>query len=287
MHITQDVYNLIQVALNEDIPTYDVTTRGLIPESSIGTARIVSKENGILAGMTVAFNVCKLVDPKLEYMFVKNDGDNIGPSFIDGDFDNVAIVKGPISSMMLAERTTLNFLQHLSGIATLTRKYVDAVEGTGVTIVDTRKTIPGMRRLEKEAVRIGGAMNHRMSLSDGILIKDNHIMAAKNIGIDFIGIVKTLRRNTPHTLKIEIEVTSLEEVELAIIAKADGVLLDNMDIPTIQKSVDLCKGKVFTEASGNMMLEKVRDVAETGVDMISVGALTHSVKALDLSFKLI
>ena len=287
MHITQDVYNLIQVALNEDIPTYDVTTRGLIPEGNIGTARIVSKENGTLAGMTVASNVCKLVDPKLEYMFVKNDGDNIGPSFTDGDFDNIAVVKGSINSMMLAERTILNFLQHLSGIATLTRNYVDAVEETGVTIVDTRKTIPGMRRLEKEAVRIGGAMNHRMSLSDGILIKDNHIRAAKYIGLDLVEIVKTLRNNISHTLKIEIEVTSLEELELAIIAKVDGVLLDNMDIETIKKSVDLCKGKVFTEASGNMNLENVRHVAQTGVDMISVGALTHSVKALDLSFKLI
>ena len=185
------------------------------------------------------------------------------------------------------ERTILNFLQHLSGVATLTRNYVDAVEGTGVTIVDTRKTIPGMRRLEKEAVRIGGGKNHRMSLSDGILIKDNHIRAAKNIELDLDGIVKTLRNNMSHTLKIEIEVTNLEEVELAIIAKADGFLLDNMDIKTTKKAVSLCKGKVFTEASGNMDLEKVRRVAETGVDLISVGALTHSVRALDLSFKLI
>ena len=182
---------------------------------------------------------------------------------------------------------SLNFLQHLSGVATLTRNYVDAVEGTGVTIVDTRKTIPGMRRLEKEAVRIGGGKNHRMSLSDGILIKDNHIRAAKNIELDLVGIVKTLRNNVSHTLKIEIEVTNLEEVELAIIAKADGVLLDNMDIETTKKAVNLCKGKVFIEASGNMDLEKVRCVAQTGVDMISVGALTHSVRALDLSFKLI
>ena len=287
MHITQDVSNLIQVALDEDIPTYDVTTRGLFPQSSLGTARIVSKENGVLAGMSVAFNVCKLVDPKLEYMFVKNDGDNIGPSFTDGDFDNIAVIKGSINSMMLAERTILNFLQHLSGVATLTRNYVDAVEGTGVTIVDTRKTIPGMRRLEKEAVRIGGGKNLRMSLSDGILIKDNHIRAAKNIELDLVSIVKTLRNNMSHTLKIEIEVTNLEEVELAIIAKADGVLLDNMDIETTKKAVSLCKGKVFTEASGNMDLEKVRRVAETGVDLISVGALTHSVRALDLSFKLI
>ncbi len=175
----------------------------------------------------------------------------------------------------------------MSGVATLTRNYVDAVEGTGVTIVDTRKTIPGMRRLEKEAVRIGGGKNHRMSLSDGILIKDNHIRAAKNIELDLVSIVKTLRNNMSHTLKIEIEVTNLEEVELAIIAKADGVLLDNMDIETTKKAVSLCKGKVFTEASGNMDLEKVRRVAETGVDLISVGALTHSVRALDLSFKLI
>ncbi|MHC1693704.1 MAG: carboxylating nicotinate-nucleotide diphosphorylase [Eubacteriales bacterium] len=274
------VDELITKALKEDIGTGDITTDCTISPTSTSKARIVAKEDGIICGMDVAARVFQLVDEKIDFTRYVTDG----ASVVKGDI--VAKVGGNSRSILTAERTALNLLQHLSGIATRTKQAVDAVSDTNAIICDTRKTTPGMRTIEKYAVKCGGGSNHRFNLSDGILIKDNHIKAAGGIS----EAVEAARKNAPHTLRIEVECSTLDEVSQAISAKADIIMLDNMAPADMKKAVKQIEGAALTEASGNMgdkSTEQLLEVAKTGVNYISIGALTHSVKCLDLSMQFI
>ena len=266
---------IIMRALREDMPTVDLTSEWLFDDSMKSKAKLIAKENGVLAGLSVFVQTFKYVDSRHEVTCFFADGDCVQRG------DVVAEIVGPTKSMLYAERTALNFLQRMSGIATATRFYVDEVSGLAAKIVDTRKTVPGLRLFDKMAVRSGGGMNHRFNLSDGILIKDNHIKAAGGVR----EAIARIKSTAPHTVRIEIEVESLEMLEQAIDAGADIVMLDNMSVQMMKQAVSINQGRVILEASGNMSLERVREVAKTGVDLISVGALTHSVHALDLSLK--
>lgn len=274
------VGELVDRALTEDWAWGDVTTQALIPSDAEGKASILAKSAGILAGVEVAQLVFARVDPSLSFKALLHDGDKLKRGA------KIAAIAGKVSSILRGERVALNFMQRLSGIATETNRYVDAVQGTGARIVDTRKTTPGLRILEKYAVRAGGGHNHRGHLGDGILIKDNHLAALRARGMDLKAIIALARNNAPHTLKIEVEVTTVEEALEAVEAGADIVMLDNMSVDEMRRAVKSVGGRVLLEASGGITLDNVRRVAETGVDLISVGALTHSVKALDISLEL-
>jgi nicotinate-nucleotide pyrophosphorylase (carboxylating) len=267
---------LIRHALAEDIGGGDVTTQAVIPEETRGNGRIIAKEPLVLAGTQVAKRVFLLVDPSLQVGIIRQDGSQAGPG------DLLLEVSGGVSTMLMAERTALNFLQRLSGIATLTRAFVKRVAGASARIVDTRKTTPGWRLLEKAAVRAGGGCNHRLGLYDGVLIKDNHIAAVGGVG----PAVAAIRRKIPHTLKIEVEVETLDQLEEAIAVGVDVVLLDNMTPSVMVEAVRRAGGRLALEASGGISLENVKEVAETGVDLISVGALTHSARAVDISMEI-
>jgi nicotinate-nucleotide pyrophosphorylase (carboxylating) len=267
---------LIRHALSEDIGSGDVTTLALIPRQARGSARIIAKESLVVAGTEVAHRVFLLVDPSLKVDIRQQDGSRAHPG------DPLLEVSGGISTMLMGERTAVNFLQRLSGIATLTRAFVDRVTGTSARIVDTRKTTPGWRVLEKAAVRAGGGCNHRFGLYDGVLIKDNHIAAVGGVR----PAVTAVRRKVPHTLKIEVEVETLDQLEEAIAVGADAVLLDNMSPSVMLEAVRRAGGRLTLEASGGINLDNVREVAETGVDLISVGALTHSARAVDVSMEI-
>ena len=262
-------------ALREDIGTGDVTTNCCVPEKAVSTGYFKAKEPGVICGLGVAKRVFELIDGSVRVTPLVGDGDFVETGGI------VAEIAGASRSVLTGERTALNLLQHLSGIATRTAQAVAAVSGTKATIVDTRKTTPGMRILEKYAVRCGGGSNHRFNLSDGVLIKDNHIAAAGGI----TNAVKFARNNCPFTIKIEVETETLDQIEEALAAGADIIMLDNMDIETMAEAVKKIGGRALAEASGNMGDRDLRAVAETGVDFISIGALTHSVKALDISLK--
>jgi nicotinate-nucleotide pyrophosphorylase (carboxylating) len=274
------IEKIIDSALGEDISSGDITTELLIPVELRGRASIVVKGEGVLAGIEVAAVVFRRVDSQLEFRGLVSDGSKVHPG------DVAAAVEGSAASILKGERTALNFLQHLSGIATETARYVDAISGLKAHIMDTRKTIPGLRPLEKYAVRVGGGYNHRQSLGDGILIKDNHLAALHSQGTGLGGAVEKARRNAPRTLKVEIEVQNIDQARQALDAGADIIMLDNMNVDDIRRVVELCHGRALLEASGGITLENVRAVAETGVDLISVGALTHSAKALDISLEL-
>jgi nicotinate-nucleotide pyrophosphorylase (carboxylating) len=274
------IEKIIDSALAEDISSGDITTELLIPVELRGRACIVVKEEGVLAGIEVAAVVFRRVDSQLEFQGLVSEGSKVHPG------DVAAAVEGSAASILKAERTALNFLQHLSGIATETARYVDAISGLKAHIMDTRKTIPGLRPLEKYAVRVGGGYNHRQSLGDGILIKDNHLAALHSQGTGLGGAVEKARRNAPRTLKVEIEVQNIDQARQALDAGADIIMLDNMNVDDIRRVVELCHDRALLEASGGITLENVRAVAETGVDLISVGALTHSAKALDISLEL-
>jgi nicotinate-nucleotide pyrophosphorylase (carboxylating) len=267
---------IVRRALAEDIGTGDVTTEAVVPAEAYAVARAVCKSNGILAGIPVAEAVFRTVDPEVLFQSFAKDGEwgTVGFTIFE--------VRGTARSLLIAERTALNFLQHLSGIATRTARCVGLVHGTKARIVDTRKTTPGLRVLEKYAVRVGGGCNHRFNLSDGILIKDNHIAAAGGIA----EAVRRARKNAPHLLKIEVEATTLEQVQEALDAGADAILLDNMPPELLRQAVQLVAGRAVTEASGGITEENLREIAETGVDIISLGALTHSVEAMDISMSL-
>jgi len=267
---------LIRHALSEDIGSGDVTTQAVIPEEATGRARIIAKESLVVAGTQVAQRVFLLVDPSLKVGILQQDGSRARPG------DLLLEVSGGVSAMLIAERTAVNFLQRLSGIATLTRAFVGRVAGTSARIVDTRKTTPGWRLLEKAAVRAGGGYNHRFGLYDGVLIKDNHIAAVGGVG----PAVAAVRRKIPHTLRIEVEVETLDQLDEAIAAGADTVLLDNMTPSVMVEAVRRAGGRLTLEASGGINLDNVREVAETGVDLISVGALTHSARAVDISMEI-
>jgi len=277
---TQEVEQLVDRALAEDLGWGDVTTEVLIPDDQQGKASIIAKANGILAGTEVAKQVFLKVDPELKVGILIEDGANVKPG------DIIAKIEGKVTSILKAERVALNFLQHLSGIASETARYVEAVKGLPAQVTDTRKTIPGLRVLEKHAVRAGGGKNHRMHLGDAILIKDNHLAALRSQGLNLKEIVARARQKASPELKVEIEVKTPQEAAEAAEAGADIIMLDNMDIDDMRRAVQLIRGRALIEASGGITLDKVRAVAETGVDFISIGALTHSAKALDISLEL-
>jgi nicotinate-nucleotide pyrophosphorylase (carboxylating) len=263
---------LIELAIVEDIGPGDATSEAVLSPGLTLHAMIVAKNVGIVAGLPVAEAVFSRVDSALCFTPHVRDGDRVAPG------DLVAEVEGPARGMLAAERTALNFLQRLSGIATLTRAFVDAVAGIGATILDTRKTHPGYRVLEKYAVRMGGGQNHRMSLYDMLLVKDNHIEAAEGIT------AAVERARAAHSnLPIEVEVKNLDELREALTLDVDRIMLDNMDLDEMRAAAEIAAGRVPLEASGNVTLERVADIAATGVDYISIGALTHSAPALDLS----
>ncbi|HET9440657.1 MAG TPA: carboxylating nicotinate-nucleotide diphosphorylase [Longimicrobiales bacterium] len=274
--VSDEALRLIDMALGEDIGAGDWTTRWVVPARTRGSARIVAKAEGVVAGLAVASVVFMRLDPRVEIASSLSDGSLVQ----EGDV--VCTIRGPARTILTGERTALNFLQRLSGIATMTRRYVDAIAGTDTRILDTRKTTPGWRTLEKAAVKAGGGENHRYGLFDMVLIKENHVSIAGGVA----EAVKRVRDANTKGLRVEVEARNKDEVRAALDAGCDIVLLDNMDVQGIREAVRLVKQRapqVKTEASGNMTLERVRAVAETGVDYISVGALTHSVTALDLS----
>jgi len=276
----EQTYAIIDLALAEDSVHGDVTSEALIPPTLLGKAFLQAKAEGVLAGIHVAGKVLLRVDPSLEFSVLVEDGRRIRPG------DRLATISGSVTSILGAERVTLNFLQRLSGIASLAAEYVSRAEGLKATIVDTRKTAPGLRMLEKYAVRVGGARNHRLHLGDGILIKDNHLVALRALDMDLKSIVAKARVSAPPDLQVEVEVTTVEEALEAADAGADIIMLDNMGLDDMRRAVSLLPEGVKTEASGGVNLDNVRAVAETGVDIISVGALTHSPEALDISLEI-
>jgi nicotinate-nucleotide pyrophosphorylase (carboxylating) len=270
---------IIELALSEDIGSGDLTARTVIPETARATGQMLLKSTGVISGLTVAERVFALVDTKIRWQALVEDGVSLEAGTVIGE------ITGPARSVLTAERTALNFVQRLSGVATLTRTFVDAIAGTGARIIDTRKTTPGMRVLDKQAVRHGGGFNHRIGLFDGVMIKDNHIAALG--GDDAIGeAVDRARSQIPHTVKIEVEVANLEQLRLALASGAEIIMLDNMSIEMMREAVAITAGKAILEASGGVNLASVRAIAESGVDVISVGALTHSAPALDISVDL-
>lgn len=267
---------LIELAFEEDIGIGDITTDATVPSTRKGIGTFLAKSDGIVAGLPVAERVFEKLDPTLTFHTLVNDGDAV----VVGT--PIAEVQGSAKSILIGERTALNFLQRLSGIATLTAQFVEAVSDYDTKIVDTRKTAAGWRAVQKYAVRIGGAQNHRFGLYDGVLIKDNHIVAAGGIA----NAVQRAKQVVPHTAKIEVEVETVEQVDEALEAGADILLLDNMPPGIMQRVVQEVENRAVTEASGGITLEKVKTVAATGVDLISVGALTHSAMPMDISLTL-
>jgi nicotinate-nucleotide pyrophosphorylase (carboxylating) len=271
--LKQAVEAAIDAALREDMPEGDITSENIIPHDARSEAFFLAKEDGVAAGLDIASRVFAKIDPSV--IFIERFKD--GSGFRQGD--KLARVKGPTIVLLKGERTALNFLQHLCGIATATRRFVEAVAGTKTRILDTRKTTPGLRLLEKYAVRAGGGTNHRISLSDMALIKDNHLRSVGSVA----EAVRRARSRIRPGIRIEVEADSLLQVREALAAGADMIMLDNMPLETMHQAVTLAGGRVPLEASGNMTLDRVRAVAETGVDFISIGALTHSARAIDIS----
>lgn len=267
--------DIIKTAITEDINYIDSTTDLLIPEDDISEAYFMAKDSGVLAGVEVAARVFKLLDENIEVKFLFKDGDRVNKG------DIVAKFKGNTAAMLKAERTALNLIQHMSGIATYTRKCVDLVEGTNASVTDTRKTLPGLRALQKYSVVAGGGKNHRYNLTDAAMLKDNHIDAYGGI----TAAVNELRKKAGHMLQIEVEARTLDDVREALDCKVNVIMLDNMSCEEMKKAAELTEGRAKLEASGNVTLDTIRSIAETGVDIISLGALTHSVKAFDISMK--
>lgn len=268
--------DVIKRGLEEDINYIDVTTDYLIPENQISTARFVAKDSGVLAGIEVAMRVFTLIDDTVTFELLKQDGDKVSKG------DIILTMKGHTISLLKGERTALNLVQHMSGIATATNRCVELVKGTNASIADTRKTLPGLRALQKYAVVAGGGKNHRYNLSDAAMLKDNHIDAYGSL----TNAVNALRAKAGHMVKIEVETRSLEELEEALAVGADVIMLDNMDCATMAEAVRRTAGSAKLEASGNITLENISEVAKTGVDIISLGALTHSVTCFDISMKI-
>jgi nicotinate-nucleotide pyrophosphorylase (carboxylating) len=267
---------LIEQALQEDLGPGDITSESTIRPDSVSTAVMLAKQELVLAGLEVAREVFHYIDPNIQFTAFVKDGDRVNAG------TEIAKLLGNTRALLAGERVALNLLQHLSGIATMTAHYVERVKGLKAEVLDTRKTLPGLRRLEKYAVRAGGGRNHRFGLYDGVLIKDNHIKAAGGI----TKAVEDARKSAHHLLKIEVETKTLDEVREAIAAQADIIMLDNMPIEMMREAVRLIAGRALVEASGNITLESIRAVAETGVDAISSGSLTHSAPAADISMKI-
>ncbi|MEX0786365.1 MAG: carboxylating nicotinate-nucleotide diphosphorylase [Dehalococcoidia bacterium] len=273
------VRRIVEAALEEDGARCDVTTKALVPPDQRGTGAIIAKAGGVVAGLSVASEVYAALDAGVSFAPSVADGDSVSPG------DVLARIDGPLASLLSGERVALNFLQRLSGIATATRKLVEAVAGLDVAILDTRKTTPGLRELERHTVRLGGGHNHRFNLSDAVLIKDNHLAAFRERGLSVAQAVHQARRDAPEGMTIEVEVTTLDEARQAIEAAPDIILFDNMSVEQLREAVALVGGRALTEASGGVSLERVRAIAETGVDRISAGAITHSAPALDMSLE--
>jgi len=276
----EQIDNIIELALAEDISHGDVTSEALIPPDLQGKASILVKAEGILAGGEVAKRVFLKVDPSLKVEIFITDGRKVKPG------DRAATIVGTVVSILKAERVALNFLNRLSGIASQTAQYVAKTRGFAVNITDTRKTTPGLRLLEKYAVRVGGGQNHRLHLGDGILIKDNHLAVLRPLGMSLKDIVAKAKQNAPQGLKVEVEVNTVQEALDAVDAGADIIMLDNMSPDEMRRVVNLISSQVKIEASGGITLANVRSVAMVGVNIISIGALTHSPKALDISLEL-
>ena len=270
------VDNIITTALSEDINYIDVTTDYLIDDNSVSEAYYIAKDNGVLCGIEIAKRVFEILDENILFDIKIKDGEEVRKG------DIIAEMKGSTKNLLKGERTALNLLQHLSGIASATNRCVKLVEGTNARITDTRKTLPGLRALQKYAVTVGGGKNHRFNLSDGAMLKDNHIDAGGGI----TKAITSLREKIGHMVKIEVEVRNLDELKEALDAKADIIMLDNMSYADMKKAVEITDGRALLEASGNVTEENIRETAETGVDIISLGALTHSVKCFDISMRI-
>lgn len=268
---------IIEQALLEDIGTGDITTESIIPSNLKAKGIIKTSEEGVVAGLDIVFLVFIKLDSEICFQPKIKDGNKIFPGEILGE------ITGPARTILKGERVALNFLQRMSGIATITSKFCQQVKDFPVRIFDTRKTTPGLRILEKYAVRMGGGHNHRFGLYDAVLIKDNHIAVAGGIK----SAVNSVRKQISHTAKIEVEVENLSQLQEALKVQVDTIMLDNMDLETMKEAVKMVKGEALIEASGGITLEKVREIAQTGVDLISVGALTHSVKSLDISMEIV
>ena len=271
------VDNLIKTALLEDINYVDITTDYLIPEDQENEAKFLAKADGVLCVIEVALRVFTLIQPDFQYEVFIHDGEEVKKG------DIIAKIKGKTRTILKGERTALNLLQHMSGISSMTNRIVKIVEGTNASIADTRKTLPGMRPLQKYAVTVGGGKNHRFNLSDAAMLKDNHVDAGGGI----TNAVTKLRTKLGHMAKVELEVRTLDELREALSVDVDVIMLDNMDNDTMREAVKIADGKALLEASGGITEETIRGVAETGVDIISIGALTHSVKAFDISLEII
>ena len=278
LHHWHGTRQLIQMALAEDEAAYDPTS-SLLPNDLMSEALIMAKADGIIAGIDVALEVFREVDPSLETVRLLDDGSQVER----GTY--MATIRGRMSSILRAERTALNFASRMSGIATATNEFVRALEGLPALIIDTRKTLPGWRLLDKYSVRMGGGHNHRMSTGDGILIKDNHIAAMATRGESMTELIRRAKHDAAHTIRIEVECDTLDQVREVVEAGADIILFDNMTPDQMREGVAICKGRALTEASGGVTIENVREIAETGVDLLSSGSITHSVKALDISLE--
>ena len=272
----KQIRNIIEATLAEDIGTGDITTQATVSRKKKGRAQAVAKDDFVIAGVDVFAETFQLLDKSIKIKKLINDGCRAKKG------DVIVEVSGSLSNILQAERVALNLFQRMCGIATLTAKYVKAVRGRKAKILDTRKTMPGLRVLDKMAVRIGGGCNHRTGLYDGVLIKDNHIEASGGI----VAAVKAQRKRLPHTLKIEVETKNIQEVKEALKCGVDIIMLDNMSVPAMKKAVDFVAGRALLEASGNVSLQRVSEIAATGVDLISIGELTHSVRAADISLKI-
>jgi len=270
---------LAKSALNEDKAWQDVTTAALVPPEQKGRGVIIAREEGVLAGLPMAEAVFKTVDPLLQWRALAAEGSRLSPG------QEVARIEGPLAAILRGERAALNYLTHLSGVATATARVVAAIAGLPVRIRDTRKTTPGLRAVEKYAVRLGGGQNHRLTLADAILIKDNHLAALRARGLGIAEALRLARQQAPAGMRMQIEVTTVDEARQALEAGAEELLLDNMPPQDMRQVVEMARGRAVLEASGGITLENVRRVAETGVDYISVGAITHSARALDMSLQ--
>jgi nicotinate-nucleotide pyrophosphorylase (carboxylating) len=270
---------LARSALKEDRAWQDVTTAALVPPEQRGRGVIIAREEGVLAGLPMAEAVFKEVDPSLQWWPLAPEGSRLSPG------QEVARIEGPLAAILRGERVALNFLTHLSGVATATARLVAATAGLPVAIRDTRKTTPGLRALEKYAVRVGGGQSHRLTLADAVLIKDNHLAALRARGLGIAEALRLARQEAPAGMRVQIEVTTVDEARQALAAGAGELLLDNMPPEDMRRVVEMAQGRAVLEASGGISLQNVRKVAETGVDYISVGAITHSARALDMSLE--
>jgi nicotinate-nucleotide pyrophosphorylase (carboxylating) len=276
------IHHLVRMALDEDAPWGDLTSQTLIAGSMRVTAQLVAREPGTLSGEDVFIAAMSLTDAGISTRFHVHDGESFSGSAV------LATIEGPAQGVLQAERVALNFVQRMSGIATLTAQYVSAVAGSGARVVDTRKTTPGLRLVERYAVRCGGGHNHRYSLSDAVMVKDNHlaILAANGVSNVTEGL-QSMRARLPHTTHVEVEVDRQEQIEAVLAGVADTILLDNFTTAQLSSAVAQIAGRALVEASGGITLARIREVAETGVDIISVGALTHSVRSLDLGLDIL